>query len=199
MTGSPIALLFEVLPEQAKLDWHRYLPSSHHPRQNRYLQPVWVQRGLPIKQLVRHFEKVGGHWRVKPALREDVKFEQLNLLKDVSPLGEFDAIFCRNVLIYFQTDGRHNVLDQISKALPPDGTLYLGGSEISPAFPMHLQRWVTHAVCITRSRSNLKYRPPDLPKRPRSAGGRRPVAPLPIRSWQACGECPIRSFAHSRC
>jgi chemotaxis methyl-accepting protein methylase len=54
--------------------------------------------------------------------------EQLNLLKDVSPLREFDAIFCRNVLIYFHTDRRRNVLDQISKALRPDGTLYLGGS-----------------------------------------------------------------------
>lgn len=97
-----------------------------------------VQRGLPIKQLVRHFEKVGDHWRVKPALREDVQFQQMNLLQDVSPLGSFDAIFCQNVLLYFDTDGRRNVLDQISKALRPDGALYLGGAEtitgISQAF-----------------------------------------------------------------
>ncbi len=76
----------------------------------------------------------------------------------------------------------------------PNDSAILG--EISRAFR---PRWMAHAVCITRSRSNLKYKPPDLPKRPRSAGGRRPIAPLPIRSWQACGECPIRSSAHSRC
>ncbi len=75
----------------------------------------------------------------------------INLLKDISPLGEFDAVFCRNVLIYFDTDGRRNVLDQISKALRPDGALYLGGAEtitgISRAFtPVDGARGVYHPV-----------------------------------------------------
>ncbi len=84
---------------------------------------------MPIKQLVTHFDKVGDHWRVKPALREDVRFERANLLGDLSTLGQFDVIFCRNVLIYFDTDGRRRVMNQLSQAIQPDGALYLGGAE----------------------------------------------------------------------
>ena len=58
-----------------------------------------VQRGLPIQLLVRYFSKAGENWQIAPEIRDMVQFRTLNLLHDFSPLGSFDLIFCRNVLI----------------------------------------------------------------------------------------------------
>ncbi len=88
-----------------------------------------VQRGLPISLLVKHFAQVGDRWQIDDSLRKMVKFQQFNLLGDLSPLGKFDVVFCRNVLIYFDTPTKTRVLDGIANLLPPDGFLYLGGAE----------------------------------------------------------------------
>ncbi len=88
-----------------------------------------VQRGLPISLLVKHFVQVGDRWQIDDSLRKMVKFQQFNLLGDLSALGRFDVVFCRNVLIYFDTPTKTRVLDGISNLLPPDGFLYLGGAE----------------------------------------------------------------------
>ncbi len=64
-----------------------------------------VQRGLPIHSLVKFFSQVGEAWQIAPEIRAMVKFRPLNLLNDFSNLGNFDLVFCRNVLIYF--DQRH--------------------------------------------------------------------------------------------
>jgi chemotaxis protein methyltransferase CheR len=88
-----------------------------------------VQRGLPISLLVKYFSQVGDRWQIDDSLRSMVKYQRLNLLEDLSSLGMFDVVFCRNVLIYFDTPTKTKVLDSISKMLPSDGFLYLGGAE----------------------------------------------------------------------
>ena len=88
-----------------------------------------VQRGLPIQNLVRHFRKDGLNWRVSDALRSMVQFKVANLLGDLRGLGQFDIVFCRNVLIYFDQPTKARVLDAIAGLMPPDGLLYLGGAE----------------------------------------------------------------------
>jgi chemotaxis protein methyltransferase CheR len=88
-----------------------------------------VQRGLPIHLLVRHFEQAGEQWRIKPALRQMVDFRLFNLLGDLSPLGQFDIILCRNVLIYFDLATKARVLEAMHKRLARDGALILGGAE----------------------------------------------------------------------
>ncbi len=88
-----------------------------------------VQRGLPISLLVKNFTQVGERWQIDDSLRRMVKFQKLNLLGNLSSLGKFDVVFCRNVLIYFDTPTKTKVLDGISEMLPPDGFLYLGGAE----------------------------------------------------------------------
>ena len=58
-----------------------------------------------------------------------VSFREYNLLTDLTPLGQFDIVFCRNVLIYFDQPTKGKVLDSIAKLMPTDGVLYLGGAE----------------------------------------------------------------------
>jgi chemotaxis protein methyltransferase CheR len=88
-----------------------------------------VQRGLPMQMLVKHFRKEAAGWRVAEAIRRMVAFREWNLLTDLRPLGRFDIVFCRNVLIYFDQPTKARVLEAIAALLPPDGLLYLGGAE----------------------------------------------------------------------
>jgi chemotaxis protein methyltransferase CheR len=88
-----------------------------------------VQRGLPIQLLVKYFRQEGERWRIDPAIAAMVTFRCLNLLDDFTHLGQFDVVFLRNVLIYFDQDTKTLVLDRMARVLPADGYLYLGGAE----------------------------------------------------------------------
>ena len=88
-----------------------------------------VQRGLPIQLLVKYFKQVGDKWEIAPEIRRMVSFREFNLLSSLAPLGQFDIVFCRNVLIYFDQPTKAMVLNNISKLMPQDGVLYLGGAE----------------------------------------------------------------------
>ncbi len=88
-----------------------------------------VQRGLPIKMLVKYFEQTGEMWQVDAALRGMIEYRELNLLEDLSPLEAIDIVFCRNVLIYFDRDTKTKVLESIWRQMPRDGALFLGGAE----------------------------------------------------------------------
>ena len=88
-----------------------------------------VQRGLPIQLLVKHFSKNGEVWEIAPELRAMVQFRTLNLLHDFSPLGQFDIVFCRNVLIYFDQPTKSAVLQRVARQMPDDAYLVLGAAE----------------------------------------------------------------------
>lgn len=104
-----------------------------------------VQRGLPIQMLVKHFTQVGDKWQISKAMQGKINFRSFNLLESMAGLGTFDIVFCRNVLIYFDQPTKAKVLENISRQMPHDGVLYLGGAEtvlgITQAFkPMDGQR-----------------------------------------------------------
>jgi chemotaxis protein methyltransferase CheR len=88
-----------------------------------------VQRGLPVQMLMRYFRKEESTWRINDAIRAMAQFREFNLLSDPRPLGRFDIVFCRNVLIYFDQPTKSRVLGGIAGAMPPDGLIYLGGAE----------------------------------------------------------------------
>lgn len=88
-----------------------------------------VQRGLPVQMLMRHFRKEEAGWRISEAIRGMVQFREWNLLADLRGLGQFDVVFCRNVLIYFDQPTKTHVLEAIAAQMPGDGLLYLGGAE----------------------------------------------------------------------
>ena len=68
--------------------------------------------------------------KVRPELRQMVTFRQINLLDENWPVrGPLDAIFCRNVMIYFDRDTQLRVLEKFVPILQPDGLLFAGHSE----------------------------------------------------------------------
>jgi chemotaxis protein methyltransferase CheR len=97
-------------------------------REGKYTQ-FEVQRGLPIATLVKYFSQEGDSWRIDQAIRSMVDYRHFNLLDDPRMLGEFDIIFCRNVLIYFDHVTKGEVLDRMSHILADDGVLFLGAAE----------------------------------------------------------------------
>ena len=88
-----------------------------------------VQRGLPIMMLVKYFTQVGELWQLTPELRGMVQFKAYNLLQDLSRLGTFDIVFCRNVLIYFDQQTKIDVLNRMARVIASDGYLALGAAE----------------------------------------------------------------------
>jgi chemotaxis protein methyltransferase CheR len=81
-------------------------------------------------------------YKIKDEFKSIVKFKQLNLMDAKYPFseGEFDVIFCRNVLIYFSKDDQSAILSKLIKALKVGGTLYLGHSENPYEFITYLNR-----------------------------------------------------------
>jgi chemotaxis protein methyltransferase CheR len=88
-----------------------------------------VQRGLPITMLVKYFTQEGEKWQIADKIRNMVQFREFNLLDHPRSLGQFDVVFCRNVLIYFDQPTKAKVLAGIADQIAADGGLYLGGAE----------------------------------------------------------------------
>ncbi|WP_304165903.1 protein-glutamate O-methyltransferase CheR [Phenylobacterium aquaticum] len=85
---------------------------------------------VPVDLRRRWFKKAGeGRWEVADELRELVSFRELNLIGDWPMKGKFDAIFCRNVVIYFDEPTQERIWGRFTPLLNPGGTLYIGHSE----------------------------------------------------------------------
>lgn len=93
-----------------------------------------VNRGLSESRRRHYFrETADGQFQLESAIRDRVTFRQLNLLENYAGLGQFDIIFCRNVLIYFAADSKADILRRMHATLRPGGILILGASESMPA------------------------------------------------------------------
>ncbi len=108
----------------------------HYARKGVYSQ-MEVQRGMPVKRLVRFFEHEDKKkvWKVSPDIKSMVQFQNGNLTDDsivmqVRRSGPFDVVFLRNVLIYFTPDERKNVIDRIARTMNKGGYLITGAAEI---------------------------------------------------------------------
>jgi chemotaxis protein methyltransferase CheR len=88
-----------------------------------------LSRGVSPAVLQRHFQKRGRHWIVREPVRRLVEFRRINLIEPVTALGIFDAIFCRNLLIYFDEATRRRLCGEFHAMLPPGGWLMLGTAE----------------------------------------------------------------------
>lgn len=88
-----------------------------------------VQRGLPVNLLMKYFKQNGEFWQIDSSIRSMVTYKNFNLLDDFKSLGRFDIVFCRNVLIYFDSETKGKVMDKIAQVLSPDGYMILGSAE----------------------------------------------------------------------
>ena len=97
------------------------------------IYPEMRARSIPEGYLRRFCRKgVGpeqGNIRVVAELRDRVDFFTLNLHETFADIGQFDLIFLRNVLIYFENETKQKVLERIAGKLKPDGVLFVGHSE----------------------------------------------------------------------
>ena len=85
---------------------------------------------VPEASRKRWFKKEGDIYVATPELRAPLRFARMNLAEIPYPMqGPFDVIFCRNVMIYFDKDGRTKFVQQANRLLAPGGTLVVGSSE----------------------------------------------------------------------
>ena len=103
----------------------------------RYSQ-LEVNRGLPARYLAKYFHKTGLEWQIDDDIRGAVEFRCINLVGTWPALPLMDAVFLRNVMIYFDERARRSVLGNIRRQLRHDGYLMVGRVEAAavtaPAF-----------------------------------------------------------------
>ncbi|WP_447968337.1 CheR family methyltransferase [Nitrospira sp. M1] len=100
----------------------------HRCKEGKYSQ-LEVNRGLPVKLLLKYFSKRGLCWHVNDQLRKMIEFKEMNLVGQWLPFPKLDIVFLRNVLIYFDVETKKRILAKIREHMSPDGYLFLGGSE----------------------------------------------------------------------
>ncbi len=89
-----------------------------------------IGRGLEKEHLTRYFARSDrGGWQIHSEIQSRVEFKPINLLGSYAALGKFDIVFCRNVLIYFSSELKLEILRKIHAQLKPGGYLLLGASE----------------------------------------------------------------------
>jgi chemotaxis protein methyltransferase CheR len=88
-------------------------------------------RAMPAGWLQTYFDQLGeGRYRINERVKAHVQFQVHNLLRDEPPGKDFDLIFCRNVLIYFDRPTQTRLVDEkFAPALARDGYLFIGNSE----------------------------------------------------------------------
>jgi chemotaxis protein methyltransferase CheR len=116
---------------------------------------VEVNRGLPVQLLVHHFARSGTGWKVTPALRENITFQQMNLTAPLPTMAPFDVIFLRNVLIYFDVETKREVLRNVSRMLRPDGWLFLGAAETTIGVDESFERVAIGRTSAYRPRATV--------------------------------------------
>jgi chemotaxis protein methyltransferase CheR len=134
-TGQEAYSLAMQLLEDALSGWNIQIlgtdfssPVLERARSGKY-QQIEVNRGLPASLLVKYFHRSGVDWQLSEAVRRMAVFEPIDLRKSMRALGPFDLVFCRNVMIYFDSPTRKQILREIHGTLFKGGWLLLGGAE----------------------------------------------------------------------
>jgi chemotaxis protein methyltransferase CheR len=128
--------VLSVLPDAAKLDV-RILATDIDPnvvqtgRAGLYSEEAVAPIPAALRSRWMSSQRGEGdlRWRVNDELRSIVSFKELNLIGNWPMTGKFDAIFCRNVVIYFEEATQNKVWNRFAQYLAPQGRLYVGHSE----------------------------------------------------------------------
>jgi chemotaxis protein methyltransferase CheR len=97
--------------------------------------PGWLQR-----HCLRGVNEHDGNFRMNQAMRHRVTFAELNLMRDLPPeIGPFNAIFLRNVLIYFNNPDKFAIVQRLVERLRSGGLLFIGHAESLQGFQLPLR------------------------------------------------------------
>jgi len=112
-----------------------------------------IPEALRARYFLRGTRTNDGFVRVKPALQSLIRFRRLNLIDESWPMhGPFDAIFCRNVFIYFDKDTQRRLVQRFAAMLQPGGHLMLGHAETIHGFD-HILHMVGHSIYRRQERA----------------------------------------------
>lgn len=111
-----------------------------------------MNRGMPAPHLVKYFKREGVDWVVDAELRKMVTAQIVNLNRPFPPLGKFDVVFLRNVLIYFDIPTKKAVMQRIKQTLTPDGFLILGTAESAQGIDDSWERQPVGRTAVYRPR-----------------------------------------------
>jgi chemotaxis protein methyltransferase CheR len=136
-TGQEAYSLAMLLLEMGLGDWNIEILGTdlssqvlERARLGRYSQ-LEMNRGLPAAYVVKYFRRAGLQWEIKDEVKRMVKFQPFDLRASMRALGPFDAVFCRNVLIYFDLPTKMKIIHEIHGTLFRGGYLFLGSTETS--------------------------------------------------------------------
>ena len=100
---------------------------------NSGIYPMQSVTGISKPLLSKYFQKGRGRYqgfvRVKEHIRKRITFGRFNLIKDTPDASTYDAVFCRNVMIYFDNEIKKQVVAKLSRVLRPGGYFIIGGAE----------------------------------------------------------------------
>jgi chemotaxis protein methyltransferase CheR len=109
--------------------------------QNRLLQ-------TPVPFVRKYFErKDDSFWQIDKNLRKYISIKKLNLMEQISFPRQFDAVFCRNVFIYFNDESRAVALQTIVNNLRKGGLLFIGHAEVLFTQPQNLKKIGNSIYC----------------------------------------------------
>lgn len=91
--------------------------------------PENMMTGVPIALRDKFFRKCAEGFEARPAIKEKISFRELNLISPWPMKNQFDLIFCRNVVIYFDLETQDRLWPRFYNALADGGALFLGHSE----------------------------------------------------------------------
>lgn len=135
-----------------------------------------VQMGLNARTIIENFDLTPDGfsdetkfekdlWQVKPDIMKMVEFKKYNILDDMAFLGEFDIIFCRNVLRFFDKENQAKIIEKIYNQQSEGGFLFLGlGEQVE-----NMERFynpVQGLRCLYKAKTKISAKSNELKKSP---------------------------------
>jgi chemotaxis protein methyltransferase CheR len=124
----------------------------------RYSQ-MEMNRGLPVRHLVRYFSRTGVDWEINAELRKNITFHTLNLALPFPPMPKFDVVFMRNVLIYFDLATKQSILRRVRQVMTPEGWLFLGTAETTRGIDQEFEHATVAGATAYRARTHTAPQP----------------------------------------
>jgi chemotaxis protein methyltransferase WspC len=122
-------------------------------------------RGAELDFRNRYFRTSEAGFLVADSLRRKIRFFQGNILDEglCGLAGNYDFVFCRNLLVYLDPPGRDKALENVSRLLAPDGVLFLGAAEQNAALNAgFVSLTLPMAFAYRRRGDSVAARPPAI-------------------------------------